>query len=85
LGFSGAESTARASFYFYNIKTELDRFVGVVKEIQKFSANEMFQDFQIALSLATRAAPGRLTSVSPVIISVAPGLMTARSVLVSMT
>ena len=32
----GVESTARASFYFYNAKTEVDRFVEVVKEIQKF-------------------------------------------------
>jgi len=32
----GVESTARASFYFYNTKTEVDRFVEVVKEIQKF-------------------------------------------------
>jgi len=34
----GVESTARASFYFYNIKAEVDRFVEVVKEIQKFFA-----------------------------------------------
>ena len=32
----GVESTARASFYFYNTKSEVDRFVEVVKEIQKF-------------------------------------------------
>jgi cysteine desulfurase/selenocysteine lyase len=32
----GVESTARASFYFYNTKTEVDRFVEVVKEIQEF-------------------------------------------------
>ena len=32
----GVESTARASFYFYNTKDEVDRFVDVVKEIQKF-------------------------------------------------
>jgi cysteine desulfurase / selenocysteine lyase len=32
----GVESTARASFYFYNTKAEIDRFVEVVKEIQKF-------------------------------------------------
>jgi cysteine desulfurase/selenocysteine lyase len=32
----GVESTARASFYFYNTKTEVDRFVEVVMEIQKF-------------------------------------------------
>jgi selenocysteine lyase/cysteine desulfurase len=28
--------TARASFYFYNTKAEVDRFVEVVKKIQKF-------------------------------------------------
>jgi len=32
----GVESTARASFYFYNTTVEIDRFVEVVKEIQKF-------------------------------------------------
>ena len=32
----GVESTARASFYFYNTKSEVDRFVEVVREIQKF-------------------------------------------------
>jgi len=32
----GVESTARASFYFYNTKAEVDGFVEVVKEIQKF-------------------------------------------------
>ncbi len=32
----GVESTARASFYFYNNRAEVDRFVEVVKEIQKF-------------------------------------------------
>ena len=32
----GVESTARASFYFYNTKAEVDRFVEVVKETQKF-------------------------------------------------
>lgn len=35
----GVESTARASFYFYNTKAEVDCFVDVVKEIQKFFAN----------------------------------------------
>ena len=35
----GVESTARASFYFYNTKAEVDRFVEVVKEIQKFFAD----------------------------------------------
>ncbi len=34
----GVESTARASFYFYNTKAEVDRFVEMVKEIQKFFA-----------------------------------------------
>ena len=34
----GVESTARASFYFYNTKAEVDRFVEVVEEIQKFFA-----------------------------------------------
>jgi cysteine desulfurase/selenocysteine lyase len=34
----GVESTARASFYFYNTKPEVDRLVEVVKEIQKFFA-----------------------------------------------
>jgi cysteine desulfurase/selenocysteine lyase len=32
----GVESTARASFYFYNTRAEVDRFVEVVKEIRKF-------------------------------------------------
>jgi cysteine desulfurase / selenocysteine lyase len=35
----GVESTARASFYFYNTQAEVDRFVEVVKEIQKFFAS----------------------------------------------
>ena len=34
----GVESTARASFYFYNTPAEVDRLVEVVKEIQKFFA-----------------------------------------------
>jgi len=34
----GVESTARASFYFYNTEAEVDLFVEVVKEIQKFFA-----------------------------------------------
>src|SRR5580765_3386234 len=34
----GVESTARASFYFYNTTQEIDRFVEVVGEIQKFFA-----------------------------------------------
>jgi cysteine desulfurase / selenocysteine lyase len=32
----GVESTARASFYFYNTTQEIDRFVEVLREIQKF-------------------------------------------------
>jgi cysteine desulfurase/selenocysteine lyase len=32
----GVESTARASFYFYNTFEEIDRFVKVLGEIQKF-------------------------------------------------
>jgi len=32
----GVESTARASFYFYNTISEIDRFVEVLGEIQKF-------------------------------------------------
>jgi len=32
----GVESTARASFYFYNTTEEADRFINVIKEIQKF-------------------------------------------------
>jgi len=32
----GIESTARASFYFYNTREEVDRFVDVVREVQKF-------------------------------------------------
>ncbi len=32
----GVPSTARASFYFYNTKAEVDRFIEVVREIQKF-------------------------------------------------
>ena len=35
----GVESTARASFYFYNTTEEIDRFVEVVREIQKFFGN----------------------------------------------
>jgi cysteine desulfurase / selenocysteine lyase len=34
----GIESTARASFYFYNTTEEIDRFVDVLREIQKFFA-----------------------------------------------
>jgi cysteine desulfurase/selenocysteine lyase len=32
----GVESTARASFFFYNTTAEIDRFVEVLGEIQKF-------------------------------------------------
>ena len=34
----GVESTARASFYFYNTTGEIDRFLEVLLEIQKFFA-----------------------------------------------
>ncbi len=34
----GIESTARASFYFYNTTAEIDRFAEVLAEIQKFFA-----------------------------------------------
>jgi len=32
----GVESTARASFYFYNTAAEIDQLVDVVKQVQKF-------------------------------------------------
>ena len=32
----GVESTARASFYFYNTTAEIDRFIEVIRDIQKF-------------------------------------------------
>jgi cysteine desulfurase/selenocysteine lyase len=32
----GVPATARASFYFYNTKAEVDRFIEVVREIQNF-------------------------------------------------
>lgn len=32
----GVESTARASFYFYNTREEVDRFIEVIKKIQEF-------------------------------------------------
>ena len=35
----GVESTARASFYFYNTTQEIDRLVEVLREIQKFFAS----------------------------------------------
>jgi len=34
----GVESTARASFYFYNTTAEVDRFVEVIRDVQKFFA-----------------------------------------------
>jgi len=34
----GVESTARASFYFYNRTGEIDRLVEVLRDIQKFFA-----------------------------------------------
>jgi len=34
----GVESTARASFYFYNTVAEVDRFIEVMREIQKYFA-----------------------------------------------
>lgn len=35
----GVQSTARASFYIYNTTEEIDRFVEIVREIQKFFGN----------------------------------------------
>jgi cysteine desulfurase/selenocysteine lyase len=35
----GVESTTRASFYFYNTEAEVDRFVEVLREIQRFFGN----------------------------------------------
>jgi cysteine desulfurase / selenocysteine lyase len=35
----GVESTARASFYFYNTTEEIDRFAEVLSDIQKFFAS----------------------------------------------
>jgi len=32
----GVESTARASFYFYNTRAEVDRFIAVLREAQRF-------------------------------------------------
>src|ERR1043165_4713396 len=32
----GVESTARASFYFYNTTADVDRFIEVIRDIQKF-------------------------------------------------
>ncbi len=32
----GVESTTRASFYFYNTRAEVDRFIEVLREIQRF-------------------------------------------------
>lgn len=34
----GVESTARASFYFYNTTAEIDRFIEMIAEIQRFFA-----------------------------------------------
>lgn len=34
----GLESTSRASFYFYNTADEIDRLVGVLRDIQKYFA-----------------------------------------------
>ena len=34
----GVDSTARASFYFYNTRAEIDRMIEVILEIQKFFA-----------------------------------------------
>jgi selenocysteine lyase/cysteine desulfurase len=34
----GVESTARASFYFYNTTSEIDELFRVLQEIQKFFA-----------------------------------------------
>ena len=34
----GVESTARASFYFYNTAAEMDRLAEALAEIQKFFA-----------------------------------------------
>jgi cysteine desulfurase/selenocysteine lyase len=34
----GVDSTARASFYFYNTAAEVDRLTEVLLEIQKFFA-----------------------------------------------
>jgi cysteine desulfurase/selenocysteine lyase len=34
----GVPATARASFYFYNRKTDVDRLIEVVREVQKFFA-----------------------------------------------
>jgi cysteine desulfurase/selenocysteine lyase len=35
----GVESTARASFYFYNTTEEIDRFVELVRDVQKYFEN----------------------------------------------
>jgi cysteine desulfurase / selenocysteine lyase len=35
----GVPSTARASFYFYNTTDEIDRFIEVIREIQRFFCN----------------------------------------------
>jgi len=38
----GVESTARAEFYFYNTKAEVDRFVEVVRRSRNFSRPDGF-------------------------------------------
>jgi len=35
----GVESTARASFYFYNTTEEIDHFVELIRDIQKYFGN----------------------------------------------
>ena len=35
----GVESTARASFYFYNTTEEIDHFVELVRDVQKYFGN----------------------------------------------
>jgi cysteine desulfurase/selenocysteine lyase len=35
----GVESTARASFHFYNTTEEIDRFVELVRDVQKYFGN----------------------------------------------
>ena len=42
------ESTAHASFYFYNPPAEVDRFVDVIREIQKFLGSEFTFNHSLA-------------------------------------
>tara|TARA_B110000196_G_scaffold280253_1_gene260335 strand:- start:14723 stop:14854 length:132 start_codon:yes stop_codon:yes gene_type:complete len=35
----GVEYTARASFHFYNTTEEIDRFVELVRDVQKYFGN----------------------------------------------